>query len=562
MSNVTEQQKINLTRANEAFVNQDIRTAELAYRKLISENISSSTPYTQLALICARSNRIGEAKTLWTDALALSPGCIDALLGLGDIAKYERNFLQAASYYKKVIVENPNHALAYLSLSYCLQQAGKLDDSEKACRQAISIAPHYSQAKEFLGQVLIAKGEYSKAKEWLNQLIINEPTNIRALYTFGNLLKSQGDFKQASKFYQKIWSIMPEYSQAHFTYSTIHKYKDINDPHLLLMQTQYQGTNNTEENKIQLSFALAKAFEDLNQYEEAFKYLEAGNSIRFKRYNYHISSDELFIKNIMQTFNSDAINQLKIKAENSRTPIFIVGMPRSGTSLVEKIIATHSQVHGAGELDHFFQLGMELINESSSFLFSPLAQYPPQVLENIGHTYLSKIHLLSSTSRHVTDKLPFNMLLIGLIKIVFPNAKIIHCTRDAKDNCLSIYKKNFTTDNYRFAYDLKALGQFYNLYAKLMEHWHTVFPGEIYDVQYESLIKNPEHEIKKLITACDLPWEKECLNFHQSEAIVTTASAYQVRQPIYSTSVKLWKKYEKFIAPLLKELNKVGSVKY
>ncbi|GHE98319.1 tetratricopeptide repeat-containing sulfotransferase family protein [Thalassotalea profundi] len=556
--NFSLQEKQQLLLAEQAFGQRDLQKAESIYRSLIKENISLPEPYSQLALICAMTNRIDEARSLWSYVLEIHPQFIGALLGLGDICKFEKNYTNAINYYQKVTLLNKKHALSFLNISYCLKQLGKFSESETACKKAITISPNYKQAKEFLGELLVIKGDFEQANKVLNQLISEEPNNVKALYSLGNLLKSKGDFDQAKSCYQKIFLINPEYTQAHFTYSTIHKYLDKNDPHIQLMLTQYSNNKNTEENKIQLSFALAKAYEDIQEYSKSFQYLTTGNQLRFERYNYDISSDQTFIKNIIEVFNKDAINALSIKSNSSNTPIFIVGMPRSGTSLVEKILSTHTEVHGAGELDYFFQLGTSaLLSENSNYLFSPLNNYANELFQQMGNSYIEKLNLLNHKAKYVTDKLPFNMLLIGLIKVALPNAKIIHCVRDPKDNYLSIFKKNFTTDNYRFAYNLTTLGQFHHLYSELMAHWHSVFPDSIYDIEYESLISDPENEIKKLINICNLDWQEECLKFHKSEAIVTTASAFQVRQPIYNSSIGIWKKYETFLTPLLKELDSI-----
>ena len=213
-------------------------------------------------------------------------------------------------------------------------------------------------------------------------------------------------------------------------------------------------------------------------------------------------------------------------------------------------------MHGAGELDYFFKLGTnQFLTEETGFLFAPLNAYSKKQLENVGHSYLKQIEQLNKDSAYITDKLPFNMLLIGLIKIALPNAKIIHCVREPRDNCLSIYKKNFTTDNYRFAYNLTTLGQFHNLYRRLMKHWHDIFPDTIYDVHYESLVSNPEPEIRKLIAICDLDWQSECLQFDRSKSTITTASAVEVRKPMYTSSVGVWHQYQDYLQPLFDALD-------
>jgi hypothetical protein len=317
----------------------------------------------------------------------------------------------------------------------------------------------------------------------------------------------------------------------------------------------YQKAGLSTESRIHLAFALAKANEDIGDYSQAFEYLKTGNDLRSEEFNYEIESDKELIQNIIQTFSKEAMSRLRINAESSNRPIFIVGMPRSGTSLVEKIIASHSDVHGAGELDYMFALGTsQFRGDSNTFEYLPLDSYTKRVFEMVGKTYLEKISLLNNQASHVTDKMPFNMMMIGLIRIALPNAKIIHCVRDAKDTCLSIYKQNFTTGNYRFAYDLKTVAQFHNQYSDLMAHWNESMPGAIYDVSYESLTRNPELEIRKLLSACDLEFQEGCINFEKADAVVKTASAFQVRQPMYTSSVRLWEKYQQFLGPMLDEL--------
>ena len=552
---ITHEQKLSLLKAEKATSEGNIALAETEYRRLISNKIKLPQVYSQLALICAQTNRITEAKALWGFALELSPNFPHALLGLGDICKFERNYNKAISYYQKAISSDPKIASAHLNLSVSYLQIGMLNESERSCLIALELLPNYIQAQDHLGQIYVTKGSLKQAESLYKKQLKENNQNIKALYSLGNIFKSQGKLEQAKSNYQKAFSLYPEYTQAHFTYASIHKYSDNSDSHISLMLEEYKKPNLPLENKIQLSFALAKAYEDLKNYTVSFTYLETGNRLRHAKSNYTIDSDKAFIENIKKVFTKENVENLTINSQTSKKPIFIIGMPRSGTTLVEKILASHSQVYGAGELEHFFKLSTaNFLTEKTNYLFESLTYYSNESFENIGRSYLEHIELLTNEADFVTDKLPFNMLMLGFIRIAFPNAKIIHCVRNAKDNCLSIFKKNFTTDNYRFAYNLKTLGQFHKLYQSLMKHWHSNFPGAIYDVEYESLIKSPEKEIKNLIAACDLNWEESCLNFHQTDAVIKTASAYQVRQPIYDTSVGLWKEYEANITDLLDEL--------
>jgi len=399
-------------------------------------------------------------------------------------------------------------------------------------------------------------GRIEQAINLYKQVMADQPHEIAAKYLLANLLKSQGKLAQATEYYEQIMVQQPDYTQAHFTYSGVHKYQDKTDPHIGLMLELYQKRNLQIEGRTQLAFALAKAYEDIEDYPQAFKFLKTGNDLRYQEFHYTIQSDEELIQNIIQTFSQEAMSRVQVRPESSNRPIFIIGMPRSGTSLVEKILASHSDVYGAGELDYIWSLGASLfLDESIHYQFRSLDSYPASSFEMLGKSYLKKIELLNNQGSRITDKMPFNMMMLGLIRIALPDARIIHCVRAAEDNCLSIYKQNFTTGNYRFAYNLKTLGQFHNQYRMLMQHWRHVMPNAMYDISYESLTQDPEPEIRKLLAACGLEWQDACLDFSKSDSIVKTASFYQVRQPMYTSSVMLWEKYREFLGPLLDELN-------
>ena len=467
------------------------------------------------------------------------------------------NFAFAEAEYRSLIGERVRTSQIYCNLAAICAQTGRRSEADDLWRQALVISPRLLEAQMNLADSLHQAGKLERAIDAYRRIVSDHSQVFVAKYILANLLKSKGKFDEASDLYLEVMAQQPKYTEAHFSYSSIHRYRDKTDPHFISMLELYKDDSLGPEIRIHLAFALAKAFENIGDYPEAFRFLKSGNDIRYKEFNYQIDSDKELIQSIIRNFSAEAMSRVQVTPETSNKPIFIVGMPRSGTTLVERIISSHSDVHAAGELDYIFALGSSLfLKKSHNFQFGPLENYPSQTFELFGKSYLEKIELLDSQSSRMTDKMPFNMMMIGLIKIVLPNAKIIHCVRDAKDNCLSIYKQNFTTGNYRFAYDLKTVGQFHNQYTLLMNHWHEVIPGEIYDLNYEALTQNPEVEIRKLLAACDLEWQEGCLYFDKSAGVVTTASAYQARQPMYTSSVRLWEKYQEFLQPLLDELDK------
>lgn len=464
----------------------------------------------------------------------------------------------AEAEYRALIAEKIRSPELFCRLAMICAQSARRDEADVLWKKALAIDPHYIEAQMNLADSYQQAGDIEQASKTYRRVIAEHKHFHIAKYMLANLLKSQGKLDEASTCYQEVMALEPGYTQAHFSYSGIHKYKDRSDPHINSMLDVRKRAGLTDENRIHLDFALAKAFEDLEDYTQAFGHLKSGNDLRSREFNYDIASDAALVQSIMKAFSRDAISRLRINAETSNRPIFIVGMPRSGTSLVEKILASHSEVHGAGELDYMFGLGTSrFLGESNNFQYQSLDSYAQNTFEEVGKTYLERTRLLNDEASRITDKMPFNMMMIGLIKIAMPNAKIVHCVRDARDTCLSVFKQNFTTGNYRFAYDLKTVAQFHNLYSALMRHWHEIMPDSIYDISYESLTQDPEHEIRKLLSACDLEFQESCVNFDKTEAVVKTASAFQVRQPMYTSSVGLWEQYEEFLGPMLDELKVV-----
>lgn len=465
------------------------------------------------------------------------------------------NLTFAESEYRALIAKKVATPQLYSNLAQICVHSGRRHEADRLWRKVLTIEPTFLDAQMNLADSYQLAGDIERASNAYRKVISENEQYVIAKYMLGNLLKSQGKLEEASGFYQKVMKQQPDYTQAHFTYSGIHKYQDKSDPHIIAMLDLFQKGDLKTDGRVHLAFGLAKAFEDIEDYSQAFEYLKLGNDLRFGEFHYDIESDKALVQSIIVTFGAEAISRIRINAESSNRPIFIVGMPRSGTSLVEKIIASHSDVYGAGELEYMFALGTSrFLREENNFEYQSLDSYAQSTFEEVGKIYLEKLTQLNDQALRVTDKMPFNMMMIGLIRIALPNAKIIHCVRDARDTCLSVFKQNFTTGNYRFAYQQKTVAQFHNQYKKLMKHWHECMPGAIYDISYEALTQNPEEEIRNLLSACDLEFQERCVTFETTAAIVKTASAFQVRQPMYTSSVGLWQKYQEFLGPMLDEL--------
>jgi tetratricopeptide (TPR) repeat protein len=336
----------------------------------------------------------------------------------------------AESAYRGLMAENVKAPQLYTNLAMICAQSARQGEAQSLLKMALAIDPRFPDARMHLATAYEQSGKTEQAVSCYQRLISDHPQMHVARYLLANLLKAQGKLAEAIAHYEQIMQQQPGYTQAHFTYSGVHKYQDANDPHIESMLGLYQKQNLSGDSRTHLAFALAKAFEDIKDYPQSFKYLKAGNDLRYQKFNYTIDSDEALFENIIETFSREALTRMQVNAEASNKPIFIVGMPRSGTTLVEKILASHSEVFGAGELDYFYSLGVShFLRGSDRFGFRSLDSYSKGTFETVRKAYLEKINLLDDQTGRITDKLPFNFMMIGLIKIALPNAKIIQIGR-------------------------------------------------------------------------------------------------------------------------------------
>jgi len=438
----------------------------------------------------------------------------------------------------------------------CYVALGQPDSAVVSYKRALEIRPDFAEAHNNLGGALKDLDRLDAAVASYERALEIKPDYAEAHNNLGNTLSVLGHVEASVKSFERAVEIKPDYALAHRNLSGLKKYQP-DDAQIALMERLCSRPETDKSDHINLCFGLAKAYDDTGEVDKSFDYLAEGNRLRKKELNYNIGSDKQLFARIKENFGAESMpfGVVPIDEPLSIQPIFIVGMPRSGTSLVEQILASHSQVYGAGELgamENF--LSPVLLTSTGQVMGQQNNHLHQHDIAALRETYLKGLNALQVSEKSITDKMPLNFRWIGFILSAFPGAKIINLSRDPRATCWSNFKHYFPSPGIGYAYDMEDLAAFYKLYTDLMSFWRERFPNKIYDICYEDLTENQQEETRKLLEYCDLDWEERCLNFHQTGRAVRTASAAQVRQKIYTGSSEAWKRYEAYLQPLIKAL--------
>ena len=414
--------------------------------------------------------------------------------------------------------------------------------------RALNLKPDFLDALINFGNLKISQNKNEEAKKlFISALNINNKV-IPAKISLAGYYEQTGNFEEARNLYHQVLAEDPNNTIADKSISLIHKYK-VGDTHLKMMEEKVKNELDLED-KERINFALGKAYEDIGEYKKSFLHYESANKIYKKNTNYNVKHDVELFEIIKKKFTNNKIAPLK---NNGQKLIFIVGMPRSGTTLAEQILSSHKDVYGAGELSFLSKSIEERVLTKEKKLDDTIHTLEPEVLEDIQKEYLAKIKIFNSKEKYFIDKAPLNFRWIGFIVSIFSNAKIIHCNRNPMDTCWSSYKNSFSSSVMDYSYDFDDLAKYYKIYIDLMNFWKQKFNSKIYNLSYENLVANKESEIKKLLNFCELEWDNNCLNFHNNKKSVSTASLAQVRQPLYKSSVEKWKNYSNELEGLKKK---------
>ena len=443
---------------------------------------------------------------------------------------------------------NPQVFAARFNLGIVQQAQGLLIDAQGNLETANSIKPDSVDARLALGVLLIDQNRVNDATVQFDRALKIDPGNAETTARCAWLNQLKGDQDRAVDLYRRAIELRPLYGDAHHGLALAQKHGQYSDD-IKRMELAIGSPEIAEDDQILLGFALAKVFEDLGQIDRSFAYLRAANESQKTAQDFSIQRQTAFFSRHKKAINPRFMAAVSEHAVTDNTAIFVLGLPRSGTTLVEQVLASHPQVHGAGEVEHTRVIVDATQRHSGQPFPEGIEDVAPQVLHDAALRYLSRLRQNSGNSPRIVDKLPHNFLRIGVLSALMPNAKIIECARDPMDTCLSIYRHHFSPAH-GYASDLTALGEYYLLYQDLMAYWRELLPGKIYQVRYETLVGDFEAQVRGLLAYCELDFDPRCLSSHHTERLIATPSANQVREPVHDKSVDRWKDFAHHLEPL------------
>jgi tetratricopeptide (TPR) repeat protein len=537
-----------LKRPDEALINCN---------KAISIKPDYAEAYNIRGIALADLKRLDEALRSCDEAIAINPGYAEAHINRGVVLADLKRLDEALHSYDQAIAINPGYAKPYYNRGILLQNLNRLDEALRSFDEAIAINPRFAEAHINRGAVLAGLNRLDEALHSYDQAIAVNPGYGEAYTNKAALLIRLGRIDEAKPILSEAIRLQSDQANAlSKLYSLRRRQRD--DPLFAQITSIYQGRESLPpEDRERLDFAYGKALEDVGEYDDAFAAYAEGNRLHFAAHPFDEAESEHFASRTRATFSAELLRSCRAIAselpdvDDDRVPVFIVGMPRSGSTLIEQVLSSHASLHGAGELNNIYNIAKTVKPPGAQA--SGLKEWFMS-LRALGQSYLDEVWKLAPSARFITDKMPGNFLNIGLLQLMLPHARIIHALREPMDCCFSCYALRFT-EGHEYCYDLSTLGRYYVRYSEMMQHWHAVLmPGQILDVRYEDMVSDLEGQTRRLLDYIGLPWDPTCLKFYENNRAVNTASAMQVRQPIYNTSVARWKHFEKHLAPLLDTL--------
>jgi predicted Zn-dependent protease len=533
----------------------DFSGANRAYQKFIDTDVHA--PILDEAAQCMGREDGKKAEVIFRRILHENPNHIGALCGLAAIslgAGYPRD---AERLLKHALKQSAHMPLIRRGLSQAYLEAGELAEAEAAVRHSLLIDGDSAPSWVLLASVLAHTMRQTAALDAYDRALRIDARQFRVVLSRGHVLKTLGRRAEAEAAYRRCLELQPDFGEAYYSFADLKNYI-FSDGELAAMQDVLKRSPAADKSQAQIHFALGRAYEQRDQYPQAFGYYAAGNAIRRRDTPFDAAAFAQKCRRVAATFNAEFFGSRGDSGSADPSPIFVVGLPRSGSTLVEQVLASHSCIEGTMELPHILRFVRELDYHGGASDTYPesVIGLSRQHLKGLGRRYIEETRIYRSDRLRFIDKMPNNFSHVGLIHLILPNAIIIDVRRNPMDACFSAYKQHFAQGQ-AFTYDLQDLGRYYRSYIELMDHWDRVLPGKVFHLAYEDLVRNTEPTVRALIAHCGLEFEAACLRFHETKRSVRTASSEQVRVPIYDSGIGYWRHFEAELEPLRRSLGDI-----
>ncbi len=516
-------------------------------RQAFERHFENSTRHPELldAVKLMREGKIGQAEHIVRNLLKKFPADVSAIRVLADIGVKLGKLKDASHLLARSLELAPDFHAARHSYAMVLLRSQKPEAAIIEAEKLLAQEPNNPNFLTLKGSILVRIGDHKEAIKIYEKVLSHYPNQARAQMSYGHTLKTVGRLDESIEAYRKCIRLSPEVGEAYWSLASLKTFR-FNDEDIESMRQQVTAEGGDADDQSHLAFALGKALEDRAEYEESFRFYRRGNAIRRIEHRHDPRVNVLESVRQVRALDKAFFEQRKGWGYTAPDPIFIVGLPRAGSTLLEQILASHSQVEGTTELPDIITISSKLGNKSRD---NPSGKYPeilaelsPEKCRELGESYLETTRIQRSDTPFFIDKMPNNFRHIGLIHLILPNSRIIDARRHPMGGCFSGFKQLFARGQ-TFTYGLEDIGKYYRDYLKLMDHWDAVLPGRVHRVQYEEMVADTEGQIRALLDYCELDFEEQCLRFYETDRAVRTPSAEQVRKPIYKEGLEQWRNF-------------------